>query len=205
VASAAIFGAVVLGGISQGAEIGPGLPWRGAGAQPCFGIDGGTLKCPEVARTIAIRAGRLFDSTAGKMLTNQVVLINGERITDVGPAGNVRIPAGATVYDLSRETVLPGLIDGHSHIFNEPKPGMSRETSTMIAIQHAQDDLRAGFTTLRDMTSHGNGYADVDVRNAFDKGLADGPRMQVSTRGIVWCRECAAERAARGRSGNHAR
>jgi imidazolonepropionase-like amidohydrolase len=63
---------------------------------------------------------------------------------------------------------------------------MSRETSTMIAIQHAQDDLRAGFTTLRDMTSHGNGYADVDVRNAFDKGLADGPRMQVSTRGIVW-------------------
>ena len=128
----------------------------------------------------------LFDSNAGKMLTNQVVLINGERITEVGPAAQVRIPAGAQVIDLSRETVLPGLIDGHSHIFNEPKPGMSRETSTMIAIQHAQDDLRAGFTTLRDMTSHGNGYADVDVRNAFDKGLADGPRMQVSTRGIVW-------------------
>ena len=186
VASAAIFGAVVLGGISQGAEIGPGLPWRGAGVQPCFGIDGGTLKCPEAARTIAIRAGKLFDSNAGKMLTNQVVLINGERITDVGPAANVRIPAGAMVYDLSRETVLPGLIDAHSHIFNEPKEGMARETSTMIAIQHAQDDLRAGFTTLRDMTSHGNGYGDVDVRNAFDKGLADGPRMQVSTRGIVW-------------------
>jgi imidazolonepropionase-like amidohydrolase len=162
------------------------LPWRGAGAQPCFGIDGGTLKCPEAARTIAVRAGRLFDSNAGKMLTNQVVLINGERIAEVGPAAQVRIPAGAQVIDLSRETVLPGLIDGHSHIFNEPKPGMSRETSTMIAIQHAQDDLRAGFTTLRDMTSHGNGYADVDVRNAFDKGLADGPRMQVSTRGIVW-------------------
>lgn len=186
VASAAICGAIAVGGISQGAEIGPGVPWRGAGAQPCFGIDGGTLKCPEAARTIAVRAGRLFDSNAGKMLTNQVVLINGERIAEVGPAAQVRIPAGAQVIDLSRETVLPGLIDGHSHIFNEPKPGMSRETSTLIAIQHAQDDLRAGFTTLRDMTSHGNGYADVDVRNAFDKGLADGPRMQVSTRGIVW-------------------
>jgi len=186
VASAAVIGGIVLGGISQGAEIGPGLPWRGAGAQPCFGIDGGTLKCPEAARTIAIRAGRLFDSNGGKMLTNQVVLINGERITNVGPAAQVQIPAGAQVYDLSRETVLPGLIDAHSHIFNEPKPGMSRETSTMIAIQHAQDDLRAGFTALRDMTSHGNGYADVDVRNSFDKGLADGPRMQVATRGIVW-------------------
>jgi imidazolonepropionase-like amidohydrolase len=186
VASVAIFGAIAAGGVSQGAESGPGLPWRGAGPQPCFGIDGGALKCPEAARTIAVRAGRLFDSNAGKMLTNQVVLITGERITEVGPAAQVRIPAGAQVIDLSRETVLPGLIDGHSHIFNEPKPGMSRETSTMIAIQHAQDDLRAGFTTLRDMTSHGNGYADVDVRNAFDKGLADGPRMQVSTRGIVW-------------------
>ena len=186
VASAAIFGAVVLGGISQGAEIGPGVPWRGAGAQPCFGIDGGTLKCPDAARTIAIRAGRLFDSTAGKMLTNQIVLINGERITDVGPAANVRIPAGATVYDLSRETVVPGLIDAHSHIFNNAKDGITRETATMIAIQNAQANLRAGFTALRDMTSHGNGYADVDVRNAFDKGLVDGPRMQVSTRGIVW-------------------
>src|SRR4030095_106320 len=185
VASVAIFGAIA-GGISQGAESGPGLPWRGAGPQPCFGIDGGALKCPEAARTIAIRAGKLFDSNAGKMLTNQVVLINGERITDVGPAGQVQIPAGAQVIDLSQQTVLPGLIDGHTHIFNEPKTGMSSETSTMIAIQHAQDDLRAGFTTLRDMTSHGNGYADVDVRNALDQGLADGPRMQGWPRGIVW-------------------
>ena len=66
VASAAIFGAIVAGGIVQGAEIGPGLPWRGAGAQPCFGIDGGTLKCPEAARTIAVRAGQLFDSNDGQ-------------------------------------------------------------------------------------------------------------------------------------------
>ena len=186
VASAAICGAIAVGGISQGAEIGPGMPWRGAGVQPCFGIDGGTLKCPEATRTIAVRAGKLFDSNAGKMLTNQVVLINGERITEVGPAAQVRIPAGAQVIDLSRETVLPGLIDAHSHIFNNAKEGISREMGTMIAIQNAQANLRAGFTGLRDMTSHGNGYADVDARNAFDKGLVDGPRMQVSTRGIVW-------------------
>ena len=143
--------------------------WRWAGsakarspARDCRGaararsrVSGSTanaLKCAEAARTIAIRAGRLFDSNAGKMLTNQVVLINGERITEVGPAAQVRDSRRRRGDDLSRETVLPGLIDAHTHMFNEPKPGMSRETSTLIAIQHAQDDLRAGFTTLRDMT-----------------------------------------------------
>jgi imidazolonepropionase-like amidohydrolase len=71
-------------------------------------------------------------------------------------------------------------------MFNTPKPGMTREQSTLIAVQNTQADLRAGFTTIRDMSSHGNGYADVDIRNAIDRGLIDGPRQQVSTRGIVW-------------------
>jgi imidazolonepropionase-like amidohydrolase len=119
-------------------------------------------------------------------LTNQVVLLEGERITEVGPAAQVRIPAGAQLIDLSQQTVLPGLIDVHTHMFNTPKPGMSREMSTLIAIQNTQADLRAGFTAIRDMSTHGNGYADVDIKNAIDKGLIDGPRQQVSTRGIVW-------------------
>ena len=185
-ASLGIIGTFAFVGGSLAGEFGPGEPWRGAGLQPCFGIDGGTLRCPEAARTIAVRAGRLFDSVKGQMLTNQVVLINGERITDVGPAAQLRIPAGVQVIDLSRETVVPGLIDAHTHIFNNPKPGVTREMATMIAIQNAQANLRAGFTGLRDMSSHTNGYADADVRNAFDKGLIDGPRMQVATRGIVW-------------------
>jgi imidazolonepropionase-like amidohydrolase len=63
---------------------------------------------------------------------------------------------------------------------------MSRETSTLIAVQNIQADLRAGFTSVRDMSTHGNGYGDVDIRNAIDKGLIEGPRAQVSTRGIVW-------------------
>jgi imidazolonepropionase-like amidohydrolase len=71
-------------------------------------------------------------------------------------------------------------------MFNAPKPGMSREASTLIAIQHLQQDLRAGFTTVRDMSTHGNGYGDVDIRNAINQGMIDGPRAQVSTRGIVW-------------------
>ena len=163
---------------------GPGQSWRGAGPQPCFGIDGGANKCAGGPRTTAIRAGRLFDSDSGKLLDNQVVLIRGDRIIAVGPAAQVPIPAGARVIDLSRQTVLPGLIDLHTHMFNPPKPGMTREMSTLIAVQNTQADLRAGFTSVRDMSTHGNGYADVDIRNAIDKGLIEGPRAQVSTRGI---------------------
>jgi predicted amidohydrolase len=128
----------------------------------------------------------LFDSKNGRMLTRQVVLMQGERITDVGPEAQVKIPTGAQVIDLSQATVLPGLIDAHTHMFNTPKPGMSREGSTLIAIHNLQADLRAGFTAARDMSSHGNGYADVEVRNAINQGRFDGPRYQVSTLGIVW-------------------
>jgi imidazolonepropionase-like amidohydrolase len=135
---------------------------------------------------IAVRAGRLFDSKSGKMLTKQVVLLEGERITDVGPTGKIKIPAGARVIDLGKATVLPGLIDAHTHMFNNPKPGMSREAATLIAVDNLQADLRAGFTSARDMTSHGNGYADVDIRNAINEGRIDGPRFQVAGRGIGW-------------------
>src|SRR4051794_40755266 len=86
-------------------------PWRGAGSTPCWGSDGGTYKCPPAAETVAVRAGRLFDAAAGRMLTQQVVLISGERIVERGPESAVRIPPGTRVIDLSRATVLPGLID----------------------------------------------------------------------------------------------
>ena len=182
VAVGAVF--VTFGALAQAG--GPGQPWRGAGSQPCFGADGGATQCAAQPGKLAVRAGRLFDSNAGKLLADQVVLIEGERITEVGSAASVKIPAGVRVIDLSKATVLPGLIDAHTHMFNTPKSGMTREQSTLIAVQNTQADLRAGFTTIRDMSSHGNGYADVDIRNAIDRGLIDGPRQQVSTRGIVW-------------------
>src|ERR1700704_3762779 len=171
---------------AQGAGGGPGTPWRGAGVQPCFGAEGGSYQCPPAPGVVAVRAGRLFDSKTGQMLVNQVVVLDGERITEVGPAAQVKIPNDAQVIDLSQATVLPGLIDAHTHMFNPPKAGMSREASTLIAIHNLQADLRAGFTTARDMSSHGNGYADVEMRNAINEGRLEGPRFKVSGRGIVW-------------------
>ena len=161
-------------------------PWRFAGAQPCVNPEGGVLQCPPAPRAVAVRAGRLFDSISGRMLTKQVVLVMDERITEVGPEGQVRIPAGVHVIDLSQATVLPGLIDTHSHMYNTRRPTWTRERSTLIAIQNAQADLQAGFTAARDMGSHGNGYGDVDIRNAINWGDIDGPRFQVAGRGIVW-------------------
>ena len=135
---------------------------------------------------VAVRAGRLFDSKSGQMLTRQTVLIQGERIAEVGPENQVTVPPGAPVIDLGQATVLPGLIDGHTHMYDTLNPiTTTKEASAFAAIHNAQTDLRAGFTTLRDLASHGNGYGDVDIRNAFSQGLFDGPRMQVSTRGIV--------------------
>jgi imidazolonepropionase-like amidohydrolase len=163
----------------------PPAPWRGAGPTPCV-ADGGIFQCPPAPRTMAVRAGRLFDSNGGRMLTKQVVVLQGDRIVEVGPEGQVKIPAGAQVIDLGTATLLPGLIDAHTHMFNNRGPKMTAETSMLIAVQNAQADLHAGFTSARDMSSHGNGYADIEIRDAINKGRFDGPRYQVSTLGIVW-------------------
>lgn len=157
----------------------------------------------------AIRAGRMFDSTTGKVLDNQVIVIDGDRIKTVGDAGKVAIPPGVNVLDLSHATVLPGLIDAHTHLFfyasaNNDYRGLenfethaqlfnpfidqlfeSLQYRTILAVVNAKLDLEAGFTTERDLGTEGAMYSDVDVRNAINGGFIPGPRFEVATRGIV--------------------
>src|SRR5689334_234103 len=99
----------------------------------------------------AVRAGRMFDAKAGRNLTSQVILVKDGRIADVGPADRVQIPQGAKVIDLSRATVLPGLIDRHVHLMQETQPNDAR--LVLSGLHYALKDLYAGFTTLQDMNS----------------------------------------------------
>ena len=126
---------------------------------------------------VAVRAGRLFDPKSGTNLRDQVILIEGDRITQVGPAASIKIPDGARTIDLSRATVLPGLIDRHVHLIQDLQVNDSR--ASFIGLNYALQDLNAGFTTLQDMGS-AYSYATVELRDAINRGLVPGPRLQVA-------------------------
>jgi imidazolonepropionase-like amidohydrolase len=132
----------------------------------------------------------LFDGKSDDLRKQQVILIEGTRIKQVGSADEVHIPPGTDLLDLTNAVVLPGLIDGHTHIFaNGPEldEQMFKESlqyRTLEALVNAQRDLYVGFTTLRDLKTLGGMYGDVDVRTAINNGLVQGPRLQVSGRGF---------------------
>jgi len=137
----------------------------------------------ELPKRIAIRAGQLIDGRSNEPMANAVILIEGERIVAVGQA--LAFPAGAEVIDLSKATVLPGLIDCHTHITFQPEnyyEDIFRKSSIdMAVIAHvfARHTLEAGFTTVRDVGSEE--FVDVALRNAINAGKVVGPRMQVAT------------------------
>jgi imidazolonepropionase-like amidohydrolase len=144
-------------------------------------------------KPIVVRAARMFDPKSGRLVSNAVVVIEGEKIKSVG--ADLAIPAEAQVIDLGNATLLPGLIDCHTHLMARDSGGpqsygLSLLTKSMAfrALEGASDahvTLLAGFTAVRDVESEGSGYADADLRNAINQGLINGPRMQVATRGIA--------------------
>jgi len=143
---------------------------------------------------VLIKAGRLIDVRAGRVLENQGILIEGDRIKSVGPLATIQrsAPSTARVVDLSSATVLPGLADCHTHIllqgditaadYDEQLLKESIPYRTIRATVAARIGLLNGFTVMRDLETEGAMYADVDVKQAINRGVVPGPRMFVATR-----------------------
>ena len=152
---------------------------------------------PGPLASILVKAGRMLDVRKGVYLDNAAILIEGDRIKEVGPAALVEIhaPKDARIIDLSHATVLPGLIDCHTHLMArfDSGPdgyllGLAKKSQAFRALEGAADarvTLQAGFTAVRDVENEGSGYADVALRDAINQGLVEGPRMQVATRAIA--------------------
>src|SRR5277367_2838652 len=151
---------------------------------------------PEPPTSVVVKAGRLLDISKGSYIENAAVWIEGERIKEVGAASAVvsHAPKNAKQLDLGHATLLPGLIDCHTHIMariDDSDEGyilsLATKSQAFRALEgafNARITLNAGFTTIRDVESEGAGYADAALRDAIQQGLAEGPRMQVATRAI---------------------
>lgn len=144
---------------------------------------------------IAIRAGALIDGTSNEAKRDQVIVIQGNRIESVGPFASFKPAAGMTVIDLSKLTVLPGMIDAHTHLFLQgqaPETGgydvhllkYSLAYRSARAVVAARRALEQGFTTIRDLETEGAGYADVGIKQAVEEGHVPGPRIFTTTRAI---------------------
>src|SRR5213595_3310872 len=141
-----------------------------------------------------LKPAHVFDGDSPQLHNGWVVLVRGEKIEAVGPISEIRAPADAKVIDLPGLTLMPGLIDAHSHILLHPysetvwNDQVAREALSLRvarATNHLRSTLLAGFTTLRDLGTEGAGYADVGLKQAVNQGIVPGPRLFVATRAIV--------------------
>lgn len=143
---------------------------------------------------ILLKPERVFDGVAATPFTGWAVLVRGDKIAAAGPAADVKAPSGAKVIELPGITLLPGLIDAHSHLLLHPYDEVKWDDQVLKeslaericrATKHAKDDLLSGFTTMRDLGTEGAGFADVGIKSAIEKKVIPGPRLLVTTRAIV--------------------
>src|SRR5262245_12482209 len=149
---------------------------------------------PSPPRPILLKPDRIFDGTSAEAHAGWAVLIKSAWIAEVGPEDKIVIPEGASIIELKGTTLLPGLIDAHTHVLLHPYNEASwndqvlKEPAALRvcrATNHLKAILRSGFTTIRDLGTEGAGYADVGLKHAVDQGIVPGPRMLVTTRAIV--------------------
>jgi imidazolonepropionase-like amidohydrolase len=141
-----------------------------------------------------LKPARVFDGESAQLHDNWAILVRGQKIEAVGPTASIRVPADAKVIDLAGLTLMPGLIEAHSHVLLHPysetvwNDQVARESLSLRvarATNHLRNTLRAGFTTVRDLGTEGAAYADVGLKQAVEQGIIPGPRMIVTTRAIV--------------------
>jgi len=141
-----------------------------------------------------LKPARVFDGETAQLHKDWVVVVRGEKIESVGPASSLQIPAGAKTIDLPALTLLPGLMEAHSHVLLHPysetvwNDQVAKESLSLRvarATNHLRNTLQAGFTTIRDLGTEGAEYADVGLKQAVQQGIIPGPRMLVVTKAIV--------------------
>jgi imidazolonepropionase-like amidohydrolase len=160
----------------------------------CIFVLSSSARAAEPA-TIALKAARLFDGKSKALITNAVVIVQGDKIVDAG--SNLTIPQGAQVIDLGDATLSPGFMDAHTHLtadfsrnYNQRRleeVDLNVSEQAIIATTYARATIEAGFTTVRDLGSRFVGskeFVDVALRNAINHGIVPGPRMLVATYGI---------------------
>jgi imidazolonepropionase-like amidohydrolase len=145
-------------------------------------------------KPLLLKPDRIFDGIDPKPHEGWVVVVRGGKIEAVGPSADVKAPSDAKVIDLPGMTLLPGLIDAHTHLLLHPYNEAAWDDQVLKepqalrvcrATNHARDTLLAGFTTIRDLGTEGAGYADVGIKQAINQKIVPGPRMLVTTRAIV--------------------